>query len=167
MGVVHRRFGLSRQCFFKNVGWVKCQLEERLLVAVGFYGSNLKVGYRSVGGWDNFGAESLVTRSVGNVLYELDGQSALDLYKMYLVEKAKKLPSSALLFEEWKGRLVQLDDTLVIGVLVPQSFGLHFLPIIKKGYVQNKRNFEKCPTTFLEEHPPKSHNHGQANHEED
>ena len=61
----------------------------------------------------------MVTRSVGNVLYELDGQSALDLYKMYLVEKAKKLPSSALLFEEWKGRLVQLDDTLVIGVLVP------------------------------------------------
>jgi hypothetical protein len=53
------------------------------------------------------------------VLYELDGPSALDLYKMYLVEKAKKLPSSALLFEEWKGRLVQLDDTLVIGVLVP------------------------------------------------
>lgn len=71
---------------------------ENLIVAVGFYGSELHVGYGSVGGWDNFGAERLVTRSEGNVLYELDGQSALDLYKMYLGDKAAELPGSALLF---------------------------------------------------------------------
>lgn len=71
---------------------------ERQIVAVGFYGENLKVGYGSVGGWDNFGAERLVTRAEGNVLYELDGQCALDLYKMYLGEKAAELPGSALLF---------------------------------------------------------------------
>lgn len=71
---------------------------ERNIVAVGFYGDGLKVGYGSVGGWDNFGAERLVTRSEGNVLYELDGQSALDLYKMYLGEKSSELPGSALLF---------------------------------------------------------------------
>lgn len=68
------------------------------IVAVGFYGDDLEVGYGSVGGWDNFGAERLVTRSEGNVLYELDGQSALDLYKMYLGDKAAELPGSALLF---------------------------------------------------------------------
>lgn len=73
-------------------------LAEKNIVAVGFYGSDLRVGYGSVGGWDIFGAERLVTRSEGNVLYELDGQSALDLYKLYLGEKASELPGSALLF---------------------------------------------------------------------
>ena len=72
--------------------------KEKSIVAIGFYGENLQVGFGSVGGWDNFGAERLVTRSKGNVLYELDGQSALELYKMYLGEKAAELPGSALLF---------------------------------------------------------------------
>lgn len=68
------------------------------IVAIGFYGNDLKVGFGSVGGWDVFGVERLVTKSVGNILYELDGQPALDLYKMYLGEKAKDLPGSGLLF---------------------------------------------------------------------
>jgi hypothetical protein len=40
----------------------------------------------------------LITRSRGNVLYELDGQSALDLYKSYLGDHAKGLPATGLLF---------------------------------------------------------------------
>ncbi len=72
--------------------------EEGNIVAVGFYGDALKVGFGSDGGWDVFGVERVVTKSVGNVLYELDGQPALDLYKMYLGDKAKDLPGSALLF---------------------------------------------------------------------
>ena len=68
------------------------------VVAVGFYGARLKVGYGSLGGWDTFGPERLVTRSKGNVLYELDGKSALELYKQYLGEHAKGLPASGLLF---------------------------------------------------------------------
>jgi hypothetical protein len=58
----------------------------------------LKVGYGSLGGWDPFGPERLITRSKGNVLYELDGQSALALYKTYLGEHAQGLPSTGLLF---------------------------------------------------------------------
>jgi hypothetical protein len=57
---------------------------EGLVVALGFYGDLLKVGYGSLGGWDTFGSERLITRSKGNVLYELDGHSALELYKKYL-----------------------------------------------------------------------------------
>ncbi|MDP6909079.1 MAG: FIST N-terminal domain-containing protein [Flavobacteriales bacterium] len=72
--------------------------KENQIVAVGFYGDSIEIGYGSVGGWDNFGAERLVTRSEGNVLYELDGESALDLYKMYLGDKASELPGSGLLF---------------------------------------------------------------------
>jgi hypothetical protein len=67
-------------------------------VAVGLYGDRLRVGCGSLGGWDPFGPERLVTRSRGNVLYELDGRSALSLYKRYLGEYAAGLPASALLF---------------------------------------------------------------------
>lgn len=69
-----------------------------MVVAVGFYGNRLKVGYGSLGGWDTFGPERLITRSKGNVLYELDGKSALALYKHYLGDHAKDLPASGLLF---------------------------------------------------------------------
>lgn len=72
--------------------------ESGSVVAVGFYGDALQVGYASLGGWDSFGPERLITRSVRNVLFELDGQSALDLYKKYLGHHADDLPASGLLF---------------------------------------------------------------------
>ena len=68
------------------------------VAAVGFYGKHLRVGYGSLGGWDPFGPERLITRSTGNVLYELDGQPALALYKKYLGEHAAGLPATGLLF---------------------------------------------------------------------
>jgi hypothetical protein len=68
------------------------------VVGLGLYGESLRVGCGSLGGWDPFGPERVVTRSEGNVLYELDGRSALDLYKTYLGEHADQLPSSGLLF---------------------------------------------------------------------
>ncbi|MBM3779690.1 MAG: hypothetical protein FJW23_15865, partial [Acidimicrobiia bacterium] len=73
-------------------------LREGAIVAIGFYGDRLRVGTGSLGGWDSFGLERLVTRADGNVLYELDGQSALSLYKKYLGEQARDLPASGLLF---------------------------------------------------------------------
>jgi hypothetical protein len=66
--------------------------------AVGFYGDRFQVGFGSLGGWDSFGPERIVTRSEGNVLYELDGRSALELYKEYLGEHAGGLPATGLLF---------------------------------------------------------------------
>jgi len=68
------------------------------IVLVGFYGERLKIGYGSLGGWDAFGPERRITRSKGNVLYEMDGKSALALYKQYLGEHAAELPASGLLF---------------------------------------------------------------------
>lgn len=69
-----------------------------VVAVVGFYGTSLKVGYGSMGGWDPFGPERLVTKSKNNVLYELDGQPALELYKKYLGDQAKGLPATGLLF---------------------------------------------------------------------
>jgi hypothetical protein len=68
------------------------------VAALGFYGERLSVGYSAFGGWDPFGAERRITKSKGNILYELDGQSALMLYKKYLGDQAKDLPGSGLLF---------------------------------------------------------------------
>ena len=69
-----------------------------VVVGVAFYGDDLHVGYGSLGGWDAFGPERVITRSSGNVLFELDGQSALSLYKKYLGDEANGLPASGLHF---------------------------------------------------------------------
>ncbi|WP_230177904.1 FIST signal transduction protein [Aquabacterium sp. CECT 9606] len=84
--------------FQRTLVCVDDKISEKCVAAIGFYGDRLKVGYGSMGGWDSFGPERLVTRSSGNVLFELDGQPALDLYKRYLGEHAQQLPASALLF---------------------------------------------------------------------
>jgi len=68
------------------------------IVAVGFYGDRLEVGFGSSGGWVPFGPLRRVTRSQANVLYELDGHSALELYKKYLGDQAEGLPGAALRF---------------------------------------------------------------------
>lgn len=66
--------------------------------AVGFYGDHIHIGHGSRGGWDRLGMARKVTRSHDNVLYELDGQPALDIYKRYLGDKAEGLPATGLLF---------------------------------------------------------------------
>jgi hypothetical protein len=68
------------------------------LVALGLYGESLDFCHGSFGGWSPFGPARKVTRSVGNVLFELDGEPALDVYKRYLGDHAKGLPASGLLF---------------------------------------------------------------------
>ncbi len=68
------------------------------IIAVGFYGDNLVLSHGSSGGWEYFGLERTATKSVGNVLYEIDDKNALSLYKSYLGKFADELPGSALLF---------------------------------------------------------------------
>jgi len=72
--------------------------QEGRIAALGLYGDRLRVGYGSLGGWDPFGPDRLITKSKGNVLYQLDGQSALELYKKYLGAHAAGLPATGLLF---------------------------------------------------------------------
>jgi hypothetical protein len=65
---------------------------------VGFYGHGLRLGHGSMGGWDIFGPERAITRARANVLYELDGRPALDLYRTYLGDLSSGLPATGLLF---------------------------------------------------------------------
>jgi hypothetical protein len=71
---------------------------DHVITAVGLYGDAITVNHGSRGGWDIFGPERLVTRSTGNILYELDGKPALQLYKTYLGDRASGLPATGLLF---------------------------------------------------------------------
>jgi len=72
--------------------------KEKRVVAVGFYGDSLEIKSGCFAGWDEFGAERIITRSQGNVLYEIDGKPALELYKSYLGDEASELPGSGLKF---------------------------------------------------------------------
>ena len=74
------------------------EILDKTIIGLGFYGEDLKVGYSSKGGWDSFGIERLVTKSHKNVLFELDGLPALEIYKSFLGDEAQNLPSSGLLF---------------------------------------------------------------------
>lgn len=79
--------------------WVMADAPARegIIVAVGFYGA-ITVSSGCFAGWVEFGADRMVTRSVGNVVYEIDNQPALQLYKRYLGEQAEGLPYSGLRF---------------------------------------------------------------------
>jgi len=72
--------------------------KKNCLVAIGFYGDQVRFGYASIGGWAPFGIERIITKSKDNILYELDGKPALALYKEYLGEYATELPASGLYF---------------------------------------------------------------------
>jgi len=74
------------------------QPEEGNILAIGFYGKNLFVTHGSQGGWDSFGPEREVTKSEGNILFEIDNKNALRTYEKYLGPDADNLPGSALLF---------------------------------------------------------------------
>ena len=78
--------------------WCDGDPEQSSVVAVGLYGDHLRVGSAATGLWGQFGPVRVITKSAGNVLYELDGRSALGLYKEYLGELASGLPATGLLF---------------------------------------------------------------------
>ena len=91
--------------------------ESGWISAIGIYGERVVIGHGSKGGWDLFGPERVVTRSAGNVLYEIDGKSALGLYKLYLGDLAAGLPANALLFPLGLRREKGSDAKLVRTIL--------------------------------------------------
>lgn len=115
------------------------------IVGVGLYGEDIHIGYGHLGGWDPFGSERLITRSKGNVLYELDGKSALELYKNYLGDKAKELPGSALLFP--LGMKIKPGDPVLTRTIlnIQEDGGMVFAGDLPEGSTVQlmKANFEK------------------------
>jgi len=84
--------------FEKTVSSYKENPKVGEVVLIGFYGETLEISYASFGGWIPFGPERIITKSEANILYEIDGQPALDLYRNYLGDKASELPQASLLY---------------------------------------------------------------------
>jgi hypothetical protein len=84
--------------FEETLVGANCAPQSRMVAGIGFYGNAIRIGHGSAGGWDVFGPWRTVTRSQGNVLFELDGEPALDLYERYLGDEADGLPGAGLLF---------------------------------------------------------------------
>lgn len=61
-------------------------------VAIGFSG-NFQVGIRGRSGWSPIGLAKKVTRSIGNILYELNGEPALKVYERALGKHSAALPA--------------------------------------------------------------------------
>lgn len=70
--------------FIETVIGVNNDIMPGNIVAIGFYGDKLSLGFGNKGGWNRFGPSRCITNSNKNVLYELDGENALDLYKNIL-----------------------------------------------------------------------------------
>jgi hypothetical protein len=85
--------------FIETMVGLNCPPERGKIAAIGFYGRSIKIGHGSAGGWDVFGPKRRITAAEGNVLFQLDGRAALDLYERYLGDdEIEALPGSALLF---------------------------------------------------------------------
>jgi hypothetical protein len=85
--------------FIETMVGLNCPPESGKIAAIGFYGRSIKIGHGSAGGWDVFGPKRRITSAEGNVLFQLDGRAALDLYERYLGDdEIEALPGSALLF---------------------------------------------------------------------
>nr|WP_086938213.1 FIST N-terminal domain-containing protein [Thaumasiovibrio occultus] len=106
----------DRQAFVKTYALWQGDYHSEVVVAIGFYGAQLKMGYGSRGGWTAFGMKRKITRATDNVLYELDDQNALEVYKSYLGELSNELPASGLRFPlelEIRGKDTKLVRTLL------------------------------------------------------
>jgi hypothetical protein len=118
----------------------------KAVAALGLYGSAIHVGCGSLGGWDPFGPERVITRAEGNVLYTLDDNRALDLYKEYLGRHAAGLPATALLFP-LSVRSTEGADAVVRTVLsVDESAGtMTFAGDIPQGAIARlmRANFDR------------------------
>lgn len=118
-----------------------------IVSAVGFYGDALRVGHGFKGGWDAFGPERMVSRSSGNVLYELDGKPALALYKQYLGDRAKGLPATALLFPLTMRAPHDHDKVVVRTVLAvdEQQQSMRFAGDLPMGHITRfmRANFDR------------------------
>ena len=85
--------------FVKTLQLYNDTVSDSMVIAVGLYGSALITSSGAMGGWKPYGPPRKVTKSVKNVVYEMDDKPALPLYRMYIGEAfSKGLPGTGLKF---------------------------------------------------------------------
>ena len=73
-------------------------MSEDRCIALAFCSPQIRISNGLSSGWRPFGPTRRVTRSEGNILYELDGESALCLYRRYLGHPLDESPNAWLLY---------------------------------------------------------------------
>ncbi len=123
--------------------------DEGSMVAIGFYGTGLRVQAACMSGWQCFGPERIITRARENELYELNDQKAMDLYRMYLGSDMDKLPHAGLLYpvsinmpgsEDWILRTVmgfnETDGSVVFAGNMPEGARCKFMKTTTDALIQ-------------------------------
>lgn len=107
---------------------------KKQIVALGLYGSSLRVSTDCKCGWSRFGLDRKVTSSHENIIYSIDKKPALELYKRYLGSYAQELPSAGLYFpfmlvEKGKKKpllrairdIDEKNNSIVLSASIPQN----------------------------------------------
>ncbi|BCD61020.1 MULTISPECIES: FIST N-terminal domain-containing protein [unclassified Nitratiruptor] len=138
----------------------KNRVIENGAVAVAFDSKELQVFNYYTTGWKPIGRSFVVTKSTGNIVYELDGEPIYEIYERYLgKEIAKNLPDSAIEFPlmvEKDGKYIARaalamneDGTLVFAGNVPEGscvrfgFGNTLLILDTAGKLFHNEMFQK------------------------
>jgi hypothetical protein len=106
--------------FSKTLQLYNDTISDRMVIAIGLYGDALVTSSGALGGWKPYGPPRKITKSVKNVVYEMDGKPALQLYRLYIGEAfARGLPGSGLKFplaviEEGKRDVEKIRTLLAI-----------------------------------------------------
>lgn len=74
------------------------QILDKGAIAIGFYSKSLVLSHASFGGWYEFGPEWKITKSHGNIVYEIEDMPAIELYDDYVGSEKMALQASALLY---------------------------------------------------------------------
>ena len=97
--------------FSKTFVFTEANISDDGALALVFDGSAIELRGLSTSGWMSLGSEFVVNHSEGNVVYEINGQPALDMYIDYLNVTEEDLPGIGL---EYPFMLKQGEDEIVI-----------------------------------------------------
>lgn len=152
--------------FEKTYASYKSDPKEGEVVLIGFYGETIEVSFASIGGWVPFGPERTITKSKSNILFEIDDQPALSLYKNYLGDKAKELPQASLLYplnvkEEGKEQpvvrtILNIDDedqSMILAGDVPEGSKVQLMMAGVQGIAEGARTAAELASEKLTRQP--------------
>ena len=106
--------------FVKTLQIFNETISDKMVIAIGLYGDALITSSGALGGWKPYGPPRKITKSISNVVYEMDDKPALPLYRMYIGEAfARGLPGTGLKFplaviEEGKREVEKIRTLLAV-----------------------------------------------------
>lgn len=103
--------------------------------AIGFYGDHIHLCHGSAGGWDPHGPERTITKSTGNILYEIDGKPATDFYRKHLGRLADDQKNALFYpFSLWPGDQKETAFIRSVITLNEEDKSITFTGDIPEGY---------------------------------